>query len=64
MAHNTNVPPANEGDSCPDGVYVVIGEARLLPVSPRPVGGIGLILMGGSSPGIEKDIHVYQDPST
>ena len=41
MAHNTNVPPANEGGSCPDGVYMVIGEARgLLPVSPRPVGGI------------------------
>ena len=33
------------------------GEARgLLPDPPRPVGGIRLVLMGGSMPGIERGV--------
>ena len=50
-----NLPPANEGESCPEGV--VTGEARgLLPDPPRPVGGIRLVLMGGSMPGIDRGV--------
>ena len=49
------LPPAREGESWPDGV--VTGEARgLLPLPPIPVGGIRLVLIGGSILGIDRGV--------